>query len=388
MTLAPFRIEHYFARHEFTAQFMLSSSDSESRSVNELLELEPDARQQMEALRLGYTEVPGAPALRKAIAAIYDGIGADNVRVFSSAEECIYVAYRALVGPQDHVIVETPHYESAAELARATGAGVSRWIRRFEDGWTHDLASLRKLVRPNTKLIYIATPSNPLGLLMPRGVLDDVLDIARDRKMVVLCDEVYRELEHDPAKRLPACCDLYDHAISIGSMSKSYGLAGLRLGWLACRDKALLAECTDYKMYTTICSSAPSEFLSALALRNRETLLSRNLDIIRRNLPILEAFFRRHSDLFDVVMADASPICFPRINMKSDVREFCDRLVAQTSVMLLPGTVYDQPQHVRIGFGRSNMPAALSKLEQFLSAETYSLSARPAASSPSFEPTG
>ena len=372
MTLAPFRIEHYFARHEFTAQFLLCSSDAESRSVNELLEFESDARQQMEAMRLGYTEVPGAPTLRKAIAAIYGRIGADNVRVLSSAEECIYVAYRALVGPQDHVIVETPHYESASELARATGVEISRWARRFEDGWAHDLASLRELVRPNTRLIYIATPSNPLGLLMPREVLDNILDIARDRKMVVLCDEVYRELEHDPARRLPAVCDLYDHAISIGSMSKSYGLAGLRLGWLACRDEGLLTECTNYKMYTTICSSAPSEFLSALALRNRQILLSRNLDIVHRNLPILEAFLKRHSDLFDVVMPDASPICFPRVNIKGDTREFCDRLVAETGVMLLPGTVYDEPRHVRIGFGRANMPAALSKLEQFLSSSAYS----------------
>ena len=372
MTLAPFRIEHYFARHEFTAEFMLSSSDAESRSVGELLQFEPDARQQLEALHLGYTEVPGAPTLRRAIAAIYERIGADNVRVLSSAEECIYVAYRALVGPHDHVIVETPHYESAAELARATGAEVSLWLRRFEDGWVHDLAALRRLVRANTRLIYIATPSNPLGLLMPSEVLDTIIEIARDRKMVVLCDEVYRELEHDPARRLPAVCDLYDHAISIGSMSKSYGLAGLRLGWLACQDEALLTECTNYKMYTTICSSAPSEFLSALALRNRQILLSRNLEIVRRNLAILEAFFERHSDLFDVVKADASPICFPRINIRGDVQEFCDRVVSETSVMLLPGTVYDQPRHVRIGFGRANMPAALFRFEEFLSANVYS----------------
>ena len=372
MTLAPFRIEHYFARHEFTAEFMLSSSDAESRGVSELLEFEPDARKQMEALRLGYTEVPGAPPLRRAIAAIYERIGAENVQVLSSAEECIYVVYRALIGPQDHVIVETPHYESAAELARATGAEVTPWLRHFEDGWAHDLDALKRLVRANTRLIYIATPSNPLGLLMPREVMDAILGIARDKKMVVLCDEVYRELEHDPPSRLPAVCDLYDHAISIGSMSKSYGLAGLRLGWLASRDEALLRECTNYKMYTTICSSAPSEFLSALALRNRQILLSRNLEIVRRNLPILEAFFARHRDLFDVVKPDASPICFPKISLQGDVQEFCDRVVAKTSVMLLPGTVYDQPKHLRIGFGRANMPAALSRFEDFLSANVYS----------------
>jgi len=366
MKLAPFRIEHYFARHEFTAKYMLSSSDAESRTVAELLELEPGAREQFEALWLGYTEVLGAPSLRQAIGHIYQQISSDDVRVLSSAEECIYVAYRALLGPGDHVIVESPHYESAHQLAQSTGAEVSVWERRFEDGWAHDVHALERLVRPSTRLIYIASPSNPLGLLMRPEVQQAVFELARGRNIIVLCDEVYRELEHEPATRLPAACDVYANAISIGSMSKSYGLAGLRLGWLASRNQELLTACTEYRMYTTICSSAPSEFLCALALRNRHTLTARNLAIVRHNLPLLYAFFDRHRRLFDVVKPDASPICLPRLSIPGDVTEFCDRFVAATSVMLLPGSVYDLPRFVRIGFGRANMPAALEKLERYL----------------------
>ena len=249
MRLQPFRIEHYFARHEFTARYMLASSDAESRSIEELLDLEPDARERFTSLRLGYTESPGAPAVREAVARLYQKISSADVRVFSSAEEYIYVAYRALVQSSDHVIVEAPHYESARELARSTGAEVSVWERRFEDGWAHDLRTLESLLQANTRLIYIASPSNPLGLLMRPDVQQAVMSLARDRNIVVLCDEVHPELEHDPASRLPAACDVYENAISIGSMSKSYGLAGLRLGWIASRNHKQLAQCTDSPVY-------------------------------------------------------------------------------------------------------------------------------------------
>ena len=366
MTLAPFRIEQYFALHEFTARYLLSASDAESRTVSELFDLEPDARQRFEAMRLGYTEVEGAPVLRAAVALIYQTISAEQVRVLSSAEECIYVVYRALIGPRDHVIVEGPQYESALEVARGTGAEVDIWQRHFADGWAHEIHSLERLIRPNTKMIYVASPSNPLGLAMKPDVQQAVAVLARDRRIVVLCDEVYRELEHDPAKRLPAACDLYERAISIGSMSKSYGLAGLRLGWLACQDLELRKQCTDYRLYTTICSSAPSEFLSTLALCHRHVFASRNLAIVHRNLPILEEFFARHRSLFKVVKPDASPICFPQFNIRGDVTEFCDRFVATTGVMLLPGSVYDFPQFVRIGYGRANMPEALQILDDYL----------------------
>jgi aspartate/methionine/tyrosine aminotransferase len=366
MLLQPFRIEHYFARYEFTARYMLSSSDAESRSIAELLDLEPGARERFESSWLGYTEVPGAPFLREAIAPLYQSISSEDVRVLSSAEECIYVAYRALVQATDHVIVEAPHYESARELACSTGAEVSVWERRLEDGWAHDLRALESLLKPNTRLIYIASPSNPLGLLMRPEVQQAVMALARDRNIVVLCDEVYRELEHDPGRRLPAACDVYENAISIGSMSKSYGLAGLRLGWIASRNRTLLSQCNDYRMYTTICSSAPSEFLSALALRHRHVLTRRNLDIVQRNLPLLFAFFERHRSRFTLVRPDASSICFPRLNIAGTVDEFCARFVAATGTMLLPGSVYDFPDFVRIGYGRANMPAALQLLDDYL----------------------
>jgi aspartate/methionine/tyrosine aminotransferase len=366
MEIKPFRIEQYFGKYEFTAKYLLSSSDAESRTVQELLDLEPGAQQRLLEHWCGYTESPGAPWLREVIARIYKGIKSDGVLVLSSAEEGIFVLYHALVGRGDHVIVETPCYESGLEVARSTGAGVSEWPRRFADNWAHDVAALEKLIQPNTKIIYINTPHNPTGLLMSARVFQQVVTLAASRGIILFSDEVYRELEHDASTRLPAACEAYERAVSLGSMSKTYGLPGLRLGWFATRNADILHRCLEFRYYTTICNSAPSEFLAALALRHRGALVQRNLEIVRRNLPLLDAFIQRRADLVEWVKPNASPIGFVRFKPERDVFAFCENVVRNSGVLLLPGSVYDQPRHIRFGYGRKNMPEALAQLEAHL----------------------
>jgi aspartate/methionine/tyrosine aminotransferase len=368
MQIKPFRIEQFFGKYEFTTKYLLSSSDMQSCTVEELLKLEPGSHERFLQQWCGYTESPGAPPLREVISGIYTGIKPDDVLVVSAAEEGIFVLYHALVSPGDHVIVETPCYESALEVARSTGAQVSEWPRSFENKWAHDLAALEQLLQPNTKIIYVNTPHNPTGLLMPATVFRRVMELAASRGIIVFCDEVYRELEHDPASRLPAACELYERAVSLASMSKTYGLPGLRLGWLVSKDEELVQRCLEFKYYTTICNSAPSEFLSALALRHREVLIKCNREIVLRNLPLLEAFFRQRSNLFEWIKPNASPIGFVRYKPTRDVFAFCEDLVRDAGVLLLPGSVYDQPRHIRFGYGRKNMPEALAQLGAYLDA--------------------
>jgi aspartate/methionine/tyrosine aminotransferase len=366
MQIKPFRIEQYFGKYEFTAKYLLSSSDAESRTIQELLELEPGSHERFLRHWCGYTESPGAPYLREAIAGIYLGIQPDNVLVTAATEEGIFVLYHAIAGPGDHIIVETPCYESALEIARSTGAEVSEWRRSFETGWAHDLSALENLLQPNTKIIYINTPHNPTGLLMNRNAFHQLIALAARRGIIVFCDEVYRELEHHPANRLPAACEVYERAVSLGSMSKTYGLPGLRLGWLASKDRSILQRCLEFKYYTTICSSAPSEFLAALALRHREVLVRRNREIVLRNLPLLDSFFSQRANLFSWVKPDASPIGFVHLKPDRDVLAFCEQVVCESGVLLLPGTVYDQPRHIRFGYGRKNMPEALAHFGAYL----------------------
>jgi aspartate/methionine/tyrosine aminotransferase len=370
MQIKPFRIEQYFGKYEFTARYLLSCSDAESRTIKDLLDLEPGAHEGLLSHWCGYTESPGAPELREAIAGIYIKLKSEDILVIAAAEEGIFVLYHALAGPGDHIIVETPCYESGLEVARSTGAQVSEWRRSFENNWAHDVSALEKLFRPNTRIIYINTPHNPTGLSMPPSVFKQVLDLAASRNVIVFSDEVYREMEHDPATRLPAACEAYEHAVSLGSMSKTYGLPGLRLGWLASRDPEIIRRCLEFKYYTTICSSAPSEFLTALALRHREVLVQRNLGIVLRNLNLLEAFIRQRPNLFEWVKPNASPIGFVRLKPERDVLGFCEEVVRESGVLLLPGTVYDQPRHIRFGYGRKNMPEALAQFGAYLDAHS------------------
>jgi aspartate/methionine/tyrosine aminotransferase len=222
-------------------------------------------------------------------------------------------------------------------------------------------------MRTNTRAIIINTPHNPTGYLMSRGDYEAFHKFARENELLLFSDEVYRESEYDSAARLPAGCDLGDHCVSLGVTSKTYGLAGLRIGWIATKNREIHEKMTSLKDYTTICNSAPSEFLAEVAMRNRESLARRNLGIIKANLGIMDEFFDRHSGLFSWVRPQAGSMAFPRL-LRGNVEEFCDRLVKEAGVLLMPGSVYDDSRnHFRLGLGRRNLPQAVDKLAGFLS---------------------
>lgn len=366
MTLQPFKLERYFAEYEFKVQYSLCSSDCEAVTTGELLDLEPDARERFEQHWLGYTESPGAPSLRAEIARIYERIAPEQVLVHTGAEEAIFLFMQAMVGAGDHLIVHTPCYQSLFEVARSIGCEVTRWEAWEENGWALDVDALQRMIRPTTRAIVINTPHNPTGYLMTREDYLRVHDIAREHNIVLFSDEVYRESEYDLATRLPAGCDVNDTAVSLGVMSKTYGLPGLRIGWVATRNAGVYQRMAALKDYTTICNSAPSEFLAELALGHREQLARRNRSIIADNLKLLDDFFARRSELFDWKRPHAGPIAFPKFKGGA-VDTFCHDLVTQAGVLLLPGTLFDDTgNHFRIGFGRKNMPEALAALESFL----------------------
>ena len=369
MQIDPFAIERFFERWEFRAELMLSSSDCEALAVEDLLALEPDAAERLHSLRLGYTEVPGSAELRAANAGRYENAGPDDVLALAAAEEGIFAGYHALLAPGDHAVVEAPCYGSAMEVARSTGASVDVWLRRYEDAWAHDTEDLERLLRPETKLIYINSPHNPTGTGMSRHTFDRVLELAAERSIILFSDEVYRGLEHDGNERLPAAYDVYEHAVSLGTVSKAYGLPGLRIGWLASRDRGLLERITDLKLYTTICSSAPSELLVAIALRHADHLIERNHALILANLPLVDGLLERRGELLEWVRPDAGPVGFPLLRRDGDVQGWCERIAEQASVLLLPGTVFAQPRHLRLGFGRANLPHAVERFESYLDAQ-------------------
>jgi len=367
MTLPPFKLERYFAKYEFSTEFLLCSSDCEAMSIADLLALEDGAAEKLQNTWLGYTESQGSLSLRKEICNLYKSMLPEHILVHTGAGEAIYLFMHAMLTVDDHVIVHTPHYQSLSEVAKGVGCQVSPWIAREENDWALDLNELRGLVRPNTKAIIINTPHNPTGYLMSRADFDELNQFVQEKNLILFSDEVYRESEYDPATRLPAACDYGEHAVSLGVTSKTYGLAGLRIGWIATKNKKVYESMASLKDYTTICNSAPSEFLAEVAMRNRQKLIDRSLAIIKHNLIIVDKLFASHASLFTWVRPKAGSMGFPKL-LKGDVEVFCDDLVRKAGVLLLPGTMYDESKnHFRLGLGRKNLAQAVGRLEVYLS---------------------
>jgi aspartate/methionine/tyrosine aminotransferase len=361
MKLETFRIERYFAEHEFKAKHLLSASDCESVTLADLLALADDeARGLWERLWLGYTESAGHPLLREEIGKLYD-LPADAT-LAAAPEEAIFVAMNALLAPGDEVIVTWPAYQSLTEIARAIGANVVRWELRVEGGqWTLDPEALRRLMTARTRLVVVNFPHNPTGYLPARDVWDAITRTVAERGVTLFSDEMYRWLEHDEGQTLPSACELYEEAVTLGGVSKSLGLPGLRIGWLASRDRILLRRASEIKDYTTICSSAPSEILALVGLRAREWLVGRNVSIVRANLREAEKHFGHRRTKYEWLPPMAGPVAFPRW-LGGDTQEWADATVRERGVMIAPGEMFDMPGHFRVGLGRRGFRAALQAL--------------------------
>lgn len=366
----PFRLERFFAKWEFAAPYLLCSSDCETVSVSDLAKLDPELPERLLSLRLGYTETRGAPALRKAVAAEYPGASEDEIFVHAGAEEGILNLCLALLESGDRVIVNSPCYQSLAEIPRALGCEVSPWEWRAEDGrWRLDPDDLKALTRsgPPPRLIVLNVPHNPTGGLLTREEFDEVVETARGAGAVVLMDEVYRRLERDESRRLPSIRDAYENGVALDVLSKHAGLAGLRVGWLASRRADILSAVAQVKDYNSICSSGPSEILAESAVRNLGALTERNRRIVASNLELLRKFFRERPDFAEWTEPEGSSVAFPRMSSVPDAETVAERLVRDAGVLLLPGAYYSyDPRYFRIGYGRANLPEALGKLEKWL----------------------
>jgi len=368
MRITDFALERYFARWEFAARHLLCASDVQGYPMADLLALADDeARGMWEGLQLGYTESTGHPLLRREIASLYDSIEPDDVLTFAGAEEAVFCLVNVLVGSGDHVIVTWPGYQSLYEIARTAGADVTLHELHEHDGWALDLDRLRGQVTAATRLIVVNLPHNPTGMLPDRATYDGLVEIAAEAGAHLLVDEVYRGLEFAEADRLPAGADALPLGVSLGVMSKAYAMAGLRIGWLATRDRDLLARVAAFKDYTTICSSAPSEILSIIALRARDQVLARSRAIVAANMDLLDAFFDDWADRFEWVRPRAGSIGFPRLTVPGvRIDDWAAALVETEGVLLLPGSQFGHPgNHFRIGFGRTDLPEALGRLETY-----------------------
>ncbi|MGL4743678.1 MAG: aminotransferase class I/II-fold pyridoxal phosphate-dependent enzyme, partial [Dermatophilaceae bacterium] len=255
---------------------------------------------------------------------------------------------------------------------RAAGAEVSGLVLREDTGWALDLDELDRLLRPTTRLVAVNFPNNPTGAVPDLRTWQELVARCGARGIRLFSDEVYRGLELDPRHRLPQAADLSPTAVSLGGMSKSYGLPGLRVGWLACRDRALLERLEPRKHYTTVSNSAPGELLATTALTARDAIWRRNRAVIDDNVRAFDRFFAGRTDQIEWARPTGGCVAFPRLTTGESVERFCRRAIQDVGVLLIPASVYasdvgDVPRdRFRIGVGRRHADHGLTALGQVL----------------------
>ncbi len=365
MEIPAFQTEHFFAQYEFSTPYLLSVSDCESLTIAELLALAGVSAAQFGDVHLGYTESQGNPLLRAQIAARYESITADNVLVFNSPIEGIYVALRALLSPGDEVIATAPAYDALTNLPDYLAA-VKRWeLQPTATGWQLDLDALAALVTDKTKVLLVNFPHNPTGYVPTVDEFDALIDLARQYDLWLFSDEMYRGLEH-ARPTLPSAIDRYEKTVTLAGLSKTYGLPGLRAGWLLLHDADLYASLFNWKLYTSICPPAPVEFLATAAHAVLDQLAARNNQIVRDNLALTDAFFARHTELATWRRPLAGSTALVELHVPS-TRQYALDLIDAAGVLLLPADCLGAPDRfVRMGFGRRNFAAALNAWDAHL----------------------
>lgn len=366
MKINDFKLERYFAKHEFTAKYLLSSSDCDGYELTYLLEqASSDERKLWEELKLGYTESKGHPLLREAILQFYKMNTIEHV-VVASPGELNFIGMNVLLNADDHVITISPSYQSLSEVVRSIGCELSYW-KPQSDNWEFNTEELEKLIREDTKLIILNFPHNPTGSYLTKDQLEDIVGIARKNDVWIFSDEMYHKLIIGDVEELQPISDLYEKGISLWGTSKTFGLAGLRTGWLVSQDTGFLNQVLAFKDYLSICNSAPAEILSIIALNNMDKLLQQNLNKIRKNISLFGAFASKHRIVSSFIHPKAGSTSFVKLNIKDSSREFSKQLVEETGIMTLPAEMYDYPgKYIRVGFGRRSFPEALDEFTNFI----------------------
>lgn len=377
LSLPDFILETYFSKWEFAAKHHLTASDAESLTLKELLALgSDDDRAAFESLHLGYTPTWGTGALREAIARTYADIEPADVLAFAGAGEALFWAMQLFVEAGDHVIVTVPNYQSIESIPVAAGVnveGLPLWSgsgERLE--WCLELDRFKALLRPETRLVAVNFPNNPTGFVPDHDTWRQFNALCDERGIRLISDEVYRGIEIDAQNTLPAAADINTTAMSVNVTSKAYGLPGLRVGWIACKDRAALSRLERAKHYTSISNAGPSEALAVIALNNTRRIFERNRHLVAANDDQVRQTLAKFPELFDYVSPLGGCVTFPRYKGADGVEAFCRQAVEEHGVMLLPASIYRSgvgqvpDDRFRIGLGRRSVPGSLDALSAFV----------------------
>lgn len=368
--LAPFGVEAWLNKWEKKARYDISQSTIASLSLADLRELDDDPNTLDKLLfdaKLNYGWIEGSPAFKEAVAQLYEHVDPDQVLQTNGATGANLAALYALVEPGDQVIAEYPSYQQLFDIPRSLGATVDYWRLREEEGWQPRLAELANLVTEKTKLICLNNANNPTGTVLDRETLSQVVEIAREVGAYVLVDEVY----HPLMKNGTACSivDLYERGIATDSLSKTYSVPGLRIGWTV-TNREVADRLRSVRDYTMICGGVVNDLLVTYVLNHRHQVLARNRALVEQNWALYQDWLAKEP-LVSLVAPAGVSTSFPRLLIEEDTVSFCTRLLEQTGVLLVPGEAFETPHHVRLGYCAPQpvLKEGLRRLSTFLHAQ-------------------
>jgi aspartate/methionine/tyrosine aminotransferase len=357
MKIEPFDLERWMTAYEMDVDYDIAESGIFPLTAGELLAMEPaDEREQVLQrlldLRLGYSEARGSHELRSLLAETYADCSPENILVTTGAIEANFLLFNVLLEPGDHVVAPYPAYQQLYSVPRAIGCDVSLWRIRPETGFRYDVDDLERLTRPQTRLIVVNSPHNPTGAILSAGDMQRVYDIAESVGAMVLSDEAYRWLTIPGGE--PLASPMYNlgvRGISVGTLSKPFGLPGLRLGWLAAPAE-IAAQCWGMRDYVSLSPGKLNDSLAILAIRHRDRVWQRNQAIITANLSQAEAWVAQHTDLISWNPPRAGLLALLHYDLDIPSLELSNRLAEEYSVMLAPGSAFGFEYHLRIGIGQ------------------------------------
>lgn len=367
-----FALANFIARWGGHATHDLSASESATLPLSALLAMaDADDLVRWEQLDFGYASPYGASWLRAAIAARYSGLDIANVVCCAGAQEGVTSVMRGLLGPADHAVVVVPVYQPLEQAVTSIGAATGVGLRAA-DKWQPDVGAIAASIRPETKLVLINFPNSPTGAGIDPGVLESLVALCRRHGLWLVNDEVYRSTGSDPAAYPPAVATIYERGISIDALSKGFGLPGLRVGWVVCRDQSVLARVLLAKSALSSYLATPSEVLAHIALKAEGRIVARNRAIAEANRSLLLALLQRHSDLFEAPVPSDGVLAFPRYRGVEGADRFAQRLVLEAGVLVMPSSLWHSPlaavpsDRLRIGLGKVEAVSALAALDAYL----------------------
>jgi aspartate/methionine/tyrosine aminotransferase len=353
-----FALERWMSTWEVKVEYDIAESGIFPMSTRELLDFEPQAeRDQLLSklldLRLGYSEARGTHELRSIIAETYANTSPDEILVTTGAIEANFLLFNALLEAGDHVVAVYPAYQQLYAVARSIGCDVSLWKLEPDSGFQYDLDELKCLVTPKTKLIVINTPHNPTGAMLSSDQVKEIYALAESVDAIVLSDEAYRWLDLPGGDQFaPPTRDLGPRGISVGTISKPFGLPGLRIGWIAAPAE-VIAKCWGMRDYVSLSPGKLNDALATLAFKHRDRIVERTHAIVGENIPTAQKWFEEHAELVSWTPPRGGLLALMRYNLDQPSLHLSDKLAEDHSVMLAPGSAFGYEGYLRIGVGQN-----------------------------------